>query len=139
MYTNTQKPSLAEVAELRREAGQRLKRLRESRGLSQRDFAAKVGVEYYTFISQLESGHGRIPPDRYLAWAEALEVEPRQFVKELVRFYDPVTYGILFGETGKRVPPRKMRLLDNKAAQIVRRTTAPPDGRRERRFRLSPA
>jgi len=46
---------------LRREAGIWLKELREARGLSQRDLANLVGVEYYTFISQIESGRGRIP------------------------------------------------------------------------------
>ena len=58
--------------------------------------AEKVGGNYYTFISQLESGRGRIPPDRYLVWAEVLGVEPKFFVRNLLRSYDPVTYSILF-------------------------------------------
>ena len=98
MYTNPQKLSSDGVAELRKEAGRWLKELREARGLSQRKFAEKVGSEYYTFISQIEAGRGRIPPDRYLDWARALDVEPRLFVKTLLRHYDPVTYRILFGE-----------------------------------------
>jgi len=73
-----------------------LKELREKRGLSQRQLAQLVGADYYTFISQLETGRGRIPPDRYLQWAEALDIEPTVFVRTLMRFYDPVTYGILF-------------------------------------------
>ena len=97
MYGNPQKRSASEVQELRREAGRWLKQLREAAGLSQRDLAARVGADYYTFISQLETGRGRIPPDRYEAWAEALEVEPRAFVTEILRFYDPATYRILFG------------------------------------------
>jgi transcriptional regulator with XRE-family HTH domain len=98
MYSNPQKLSSGEVTELRKEAGRWLKELREARGLSQRNLADKVGAEYYTFISQLEAGRGRIPPDRYLAWAHALEIEPRFFVRSLLRFYDPVTYSILYGE-----------------------------------------
>ena len=98
MYSNPQKLSVDDVAKLRRHAGSWLKELREARGLSQRDLAAQVGVEYYTFISQLESGRGRIPPDRYLVWAKALGVRPRDFVTKLMRFYDPVTYAILFEE-----------------------------------------
>jgi transcriptional regulator with XRE-family HTH domain len=97
MYSNPQKLSSSEVAQLRREAGLWLRELREARGLSQRNLADRVGAEYYTFISQLESGRGRIPPDRYLLWAEALGVEPRRFVRTLLRCYDPVTHGILFG------------------------------------------
>jgi hypothetical protein len=58
--------------------------------------AIKVGTEHYTFISQLETGRGRIPPDRYADWAEALGVDARPFVQEVLRFYDPITYNILF-------------------------------------------
>jgi transcriptional regulator with XRE-family HTH domain len=68
--------------------------LREKRGLSQRQLARKVGAEYYTFISQLEHGRGRIPPDRVLVWAKALRVEPQKLVQGLVQ-YDPVTYDII--------------------------------------------
>src|SRR5580704_6077576 len=96
MYSNPQKSSSSEVKELRRRAGQWLKKLREAQGLSQRQLAAAVGVEYYTFISQLETGHGRIPTDRCLLWANALGVEPKHFVQTLMRYYDPVTYEILF-------------------------------------------
>jgi hypothetical protein len=98
MYSSQQKISSPEVAELRREAGSYLKELREKRGLSQRQMAELVGGNYYTFISQLESGRGRIPPDRYLIWAEVLDVKPDVFVKNLLRYYDPVTFSILFGD-----------------------------------------
>ncbi len=97
MYGNPQKRSASEVQELRREAGRWLKQQREAAGLSQRDLAARVGADYYTFISQLETGRGRIPPDRYEVWAQALEIEPRAFVTEMLRYYDPNTHRILFG------------------------------------------
>ncbi|MEZ5774303.1 MAG: helix-turn-helix transcriptional regulator [Hyphomicrobiaceae bacterium] len=77
MYSNPQKRSDRLTQDLRRQAGQWLKELREARGLSQRELATRVGTDYYTFISQLETGRGRLPPDRYLAWAEALAIEPR--------------------------------------------------------------
>jgi transcriptional regulator with XRE-family HTH domain len=96
MYSNPQKLADEDVAELRREAGQWLKRLREAKGVSQRDLAETVGIEYYTFISQVESGRGRIPPDRFRDWAKALGVPAREFVTKLMRYYDPVTYRILF-------------------------------------------
>jgi len=98
MYTHPQRLGSKLTKELRNEAGRWLRELRERRGLSQRDLAAKVGSKHYTFISSLESGRGRIPPDRYLAWAEALEVNPREFVHRLMSYYDPVTFGILFRE-----------------------------------------
>lgn len=98
MYTHAQHRSDPEVQELRRMAGVWLKELREKRGLSQRQLAQLVGEKYYTFISQLETGRGRIPPDRYRDWADALGVDAAEFVKTLMQYYDPVTYGILFGE-----------------------------------------
>jgi transcriptional regulator with XRE-family HTH domain len=96
MYGNPQKRNAAEVQDLRREGGRWLKAMREAAGLSQRELAAKVGADYYTFISQLETGRGRIPPDRYVDWARALGVPDKEFVKQVMQFYDPITYGILF-------------------------------------------
>lgn len=96
MYSHPQQRAEHDVQKLRREAGRWLKELREQRQLSQRELAKLVGVDYYTFIAQLEAGRGRIPPDRYVKWAEALGISPAEFVKELMRFYDPVTYQILF-------------------------------------------
>lgn len=96
MYSHPQHRASYDVKQLRQDAGRWLKQLRESKGLSQRDLARLVGLNFYTFISQLESGRGRIPPDRYRVWAEALNVDPQQFVRELLRFYDPITYHYLF-------------------------------------------
>jgi transcriptional regulator with XRE-family HTH domain len=96
MYGNPQRRAAADVRELRREGGKWLRELRERAGLSQRQLASQVGAEYYTFISQLETGRGRIPPDRYIAWAKALNISPQVFVRTIMRFYDPVTYGIVF-------------------------------------------
>ena len=96
MYAHPQQSAQHDVQKLRREAGKWLKELREARGLTQRQLAERVGVDYYTFISQLEVGRGRIPPDRYERWARALGVNPAEFVRNLLRFYDPETFRLLF-------------------------------------------
>jgi transcriptional regulator with XRE-family HTH domain len=96
MYSHPQQNASHDVKRLRQEAGKWLKQLRESRGLSQRDLADAVGVEYYTFVSQIEAGRGRIPPDRYEVWAKSLGVETATFVRTLMRWYDPVTFSLLF-------------------------------------------
>jgi transcriptional regulator with XRE-family HTH domain len=88
--------ALEDVHELRREAGRWLRGLRESQGLSQREVAERTGTEYYTFVSQLETGRGRISVENYLRWAKTLGVEPKVFVRTLMRYYDPVTHDILF-------------------------------------------
>lgn len=96
MYSHPQQGAGHKAQRLRQEAGQWLRDLRKARNLSQRELARLVHVEYYTFISQIEAGKGRIPPDRYTVWANALGVAPRDFVKMILRYYDPVTYEILF-------------------------------------------
>lgn len=95
MYTNQRQNE--DTKELRRLGGRWLKERREHAGLSQRQLAEILGVEYYTFISQIETGHGRIPPDRYETWASAIGLELSDFVREILRYYDPVTFAILFG------------------------------------------
>lgn len=104
MYLHVQRRDSEDTQELRRAAGRWLRGLREQRGLSQRDLAERIGTEYYSFISQIEAGRGRIPPDRYQLWAGALGLPARVFVQELLRFYDPVTHGILFGEESPAAP-----------------------------------
>ena len=84
--------------EMRREAGHWLRTKREALGLSQRDLAAKLDMDYYTFISQIESGRGRVPAERFVQWADALQINPRKFAKTLMMWYDPITYKLIFNE-----------------------------------------
>lgn len=98
--------SLSATQELRIEAGVWLKEMRETAGLSQRVMARMLGLEYYTFISQVENGRGRIPPNRYRDWARALNVDEKLFAKMLLKFYEPVIYAILFEEEEARSRPR---------------------------------
>lgn len=86
----------SEIARLRKEAGRTLKEMREAKHLTQRQLAERIGVDYHAFIGQIESGRGRIPPERYEAFAKALDLPTRKFVKTMMRYYDPVTYKHLF-------------------------------------------
>jgi transcriptional regulator with XRE-family HTH domain len=94
----------AESEELRVAAGAWFKALREDRGLSQRDLSNRLNLEYYTFISQLENGRGRIPAGRYREWAKALEIDERVFVKAVLSFYEPETFKVLFGDEALAAP-----------------------------------
>lgn len=96
MLAELQKTTPEESKEMRETLGLWLKSLREAEGLSQRDLADRLSLDYYTFISQLENGRGKIPAYRYAEWAEALGQDPKSFVRELLRFYEPLTYKILF-------------------------------------------
>lgn len=86
----------AETKALRRNAGRWLKQLRETAGLTQAELADRVGLRYYTFVSQVESGLGRVPIEIQGAWAEALGVEPADFARELLRHYEPELHRLLF-------------------------------------------
>lgn len=106
MYTNPQKQFDADVQALRKEAGETIQNLRQAQGLSQTELAAVLEVNQKTFISQLETGRRRVPPDKYEVTAKALNVEPREFVRMLMRYYDPVTYDILFGMDAEPALPQ---------------------------------
>jgi transcriptional regulator with XRE-family HTH domain len=93
-----------EVLRLRQEAGRWLRTLREAQGLSQRDLAKAVGIEYYTFISQIESGRGRVPPAQTRAWAAALRISPRDLAINLMKFYDPLSHELIFGAQDEPAP-----------------------------------
>ena len=85
-----------EAKVLRKQAGAWLKELRGRAGLSQIQLADVLGFKYYTFISQVENGFGRVPTESMEAWARALGVEPSVFARELLVYYDPELHRLLF-------------------------------------------
>jgi transcriptional regulator with XRE-family HTH domain len=99
MFTHPQQGfAHEEVLRLRQEAGKWLKGRREAAGLSQRDLAKAVGIDYYTFISQIESGRGRVPPTQMRVWADVLNIPARDFAMHLMKYYDPLSYELIFGD-----------------------------------------
>lgn len=88
----------AATKSLRQEAGRWLKVARESAGLTQAELAERVGLRYYTFVSQVENGLGRVPIESQGAWASAVGVDAPEFARTLLRFYEPELYRLLFGE-----------------------------------------
>ena len=89
---------------LRKRAGAYLKGLREEAKLTQADIAKRLGLEYYTFISQIETGLTRLPPEHYPAYADTVGVPVNELAKHLLRFYDPLTYAALFPEQQELAP-----------------------------------
>lgn len=85
-----------EAKQLRKQAGEWLKSLRAKAGLSQVDLAQRLGLKYYTFVSQVENGFGRVPTESMEGWAQALGVDPSEFAQVLLSFYDPELYRLLF-------------------------------------------
>ncbi|WP_336488255.1 helix-turn-helix domain-containing protein [Methylobacterium nigriterrae] len=75
-----------------------MKHLREKAGYSQRTFSAEIGSPTYAFVSQIETGRGRVPPDQIRVWANVYGIEARKFLQMIMRFYDPETFAVLFDE-----------------------------------------
>ena len=90
-----------DTKELRKQAGAWLKSQRQKAGLSQMDLATGLGLRYYTFISQVENGFGRVPSESMEAWARCLGIPPRVFARELLAYYDPHFYRLLFEEQSR--------------------------------------
>jgi transcriptional regulator with XRE-family HTH domain len=88
-----------EAKQQRKLAGGWLKELRAAAGLSQIVLAERLGLKYYTFVSQVENGFGRVPTESMEAWARALGVEPQAFARRLLSFYDPELHRLLFEVT----------------------------------------
>jgi transcriptional regulator with XRE-family HTH domain len=90
--------ALPEAKELRRQAGTWLKERRNQAGLSQIQLAECLSLKYYTFVSQVENGFGRVPIDIMERWANALGIDPSEFAKHLISFYEPELYRLLYEE-----------------------------------------
>src|SRR5438309_9104450 len=86
-----------DAKQLRKQAGDWLKQRRADAGLSQIDLAARLGLKYYTFISQVENGFSRVPTEIMAAWAAELGLEPAAFAKHLLLYYEPELHQLLFG------------------------------------------
>jgi transcriptional regulator with XRE-family HTH domain len=89
--------AVPEARQLRKQAGDWLKVRRAEAGLSQVDLAARLGLKYYTFVSQVENGFSRVPTETMEAWAIALGLEPAAFAKYLLVYYEPELHRLLFG------------------------------------------
>ena len=94
--------------DLRREAGRWLKAAREAAGLTQAELADRIGLRYYTFVSQVESGLGRVPIETQGAWAEAVGLNPAEFARTLLRYYEPELFRLLFGEAAEVAPVARL-------------------------------
>ena len=88
--------AVPDAQQRRKQAGAWLKERRSAAGFSQIELAAKLGLKYYTFISQVENGFGRLPIESMEAWARVLGVEPSAFARHLISYYEPELYRLLF-------------------------------------------
>ena len=93
MRNSTRRTTSAE----RLAGGQWLRDRRNEIGLTQREVALMCDFEYYTTVSEIEMGKARDPPIRYESYARAMKMPVKDFVRELMRYYDHHAWAILFG------------------------------------------
>lgn len=102
MAHQTYSSSTKEARILRAYAGDYVKQLRIEAGMTQRDLAEKLELKHYTFISQLECGQGRLPPNLTVKTAQALGQDVSEFALKMLSFYDPHTHtAITYNEREK--------------------------------------
>jgi transcriptional regulator with XRE-family HTH domain len=93
----------------RKRAGIWLRGLREEAGLTQLELARRLHIKYYAFVSQVETGLSRVPTDKLEAWAHTLDVDPSDFAKRLISFYEPELHRLLYQPRSRRAHPSKKR------------------------------
>ncbi len=111
-----------ELLSLRREGGLWLKELRTKAGLSQREFADRLGADYYSFISQLEGGKGQPPIGKLEVFANALGVPHYDFAINFLRYYNPALFRMLGGalpDEPTRLPQQPL-LAETRGTRQVR-------------------
>jgi transcriptional regulator with XRE-family HTH domain len=89
-----------ELKDARKKAGEWLKKLRTDAGITQLELAQACGYEYPSFMSQIEAGKGRIPPEKYEMFAKSYKVDTKWFAQNLLHFTDPYMHRMLFSSNG---------------------------------------
>lgn len=77
--------------------GTRIAHQRKVLGMTQRSLAVHLGLPYYTFISQIETGQATLPPSLWRMTATVLMMDPLDFAIECLEVTQPEVYAQLFG------------------------------------------
>jgi hypothetical protein len=77
--------------------GSRIAHQRKTLGFTQKQLADHLGLPYYTFISQLETGQATLPPSLWRDMATVLMMDPLDFAIECLEVTQPEVFKQLFG------------------------------------------
>jgi transcriptional regulator with XRE-family HTH domain len=78
--------------------GHYLKQKRVAKGLTQEQMLRLIGSNaWFTAWSAVERGERNLPPAVWEKVAKALEIDPGDFVRVMLRYTNPWAYGMLFG------------------------------------------
>lgn len=103
-------PLSEETVERNRLVGKRIAHQRKNLGMTQKQLADALGLPYYTFISQVETGQATLPPSLWQKVASVLLMDPIDFSVQCLLVNEPEIYKQLFG---KMKPSRVVARLAN--------------------------
>lgn len=95
--------------------GERIKTLREQRGMTQDELAIRVGYRHKTSVNKIETGERKLMQDKILAFAKALDTTPETIMGWAPIDERPVTD---FSREERRMI-EKYRALDNRGKSSV--------------------
>lgn len=85
-----------------REAGQYIKSLRERASMSQRQFAQRIGIAHYGFVSQVETGSTYLPASYWPPLCELCNEDIKKFTHFVFARYYPDLYNTLMDVEGQK-------------------------------------
>lgn len=100
--------------------GRYIRDLRTAAGMTQADLAKALDITYYTSISAIEVGRNVVPPERYLAFAEALGVPPAEFAQRVCELTNPWMAIMLFSTNVKKDMAKLTEELDSRLGREAR-------------------
>lgn len=83
------------------EIGATIKRRRQELSMTQKDLGVKLGLNYYTMISQVENGYVTLPPALWAEVADALALDRVEWVATCLDHLHPDIFAALFGRASK--------------------------------------
>ncbi|MEM9148653.1 MAG: helix-turn-helix transcriptional regulator [Pseudomonadota bacterium] len=87
-----------------------MRRWRDEKGYTQADLAEILELKYYSFVSQVENGIGRIPQSLYGPWADALGVDREEFCWTVLAAIEPRLYdGLAHHDQNEASRPRLLQ------------------------------
>lgn len=78
--------------------GRRIKERRKELGITQRQLAHSIGLDYYTMVSQMELGYVTVPPSLWVRLASSLKMDIAEFVILCLKELQPEVYEAVFGD-----------------------------------------
>ena len=104
MANTNYRQNTEEAKRLRKLAGRYVRDLRLEKGLTQKNLTNLLGHAHPTFVSAVENGVNRVPPEALLKWAQALGVDGRKFAMKLLSYYDPYTHFAISKDRSRGAP-----------------------------------